>query len=469
MESAPKRKRVLIVGGGISGLATAWFLRRSGRYAVDLFEGAPIAGGCVQTKIVDGFLVEEGPNGFLVNQASVWNLVSDLGLQGELIPGSSVAGKNRFLLKDGKLLKLPSSLVGFLTNPVLSLFGRLRVLAEPLMARQKRLAGSAEFPDESIRDFSLRRLGREATETLLDPFVSGIHAGDPARISARSGFPRLKNLETAYGSLFWGLIRGGLGAPKLDRNGADPSRSRLWSLQGGLSQLVRALSEKVDRLHLGRPVLEVAPCPSSSWRLSTEEGEFTGDHLVMAAPPAVAGRLLAPSVSEASQVCQAMASNSLVMVALGFARDQVRHPLDGFGYLVPASEKRSHLGVQWCSTIYPGRAPQGKVLLRVLLGGARRPDLARMSPAELEKLALDEIRPILQIHGNPSMSHVRIWNPAIPQYELGHAQLVARLADIESRWRTLFFTGNGLEGVSLNDCVAQAQRCASRIERADGA
>lgn len=458
-------KKVLIIGGGISGLALGWFLSQKGKFSVEIFEAGENPGGSIQTKKVNDYLVEEGPNGFLVNQARVWNLIHDLGIQDELLPGSPIAGKNRYILKGGKLRILPSSLVGFLFNSVLSPWGRMRVLLEPFASRPK------SSNDESIEEFSLRRLGKEATDTLLDPFVSGIHAGTPSRLSASSAFPRLKGLETRFGSIFLGLLRGGLSAPPMNSTTKNPKLSRIWSLRQGLGQLITALSSKIEHLHLNCPVSQVT-CdkgtgePGKSWEITTPQGTRRGDYLVFATNPNLASKLLSTVDSEGQQAMGAMNCTSIAVVAMGFHQNQVAHPLNGFGYLIPSSEKRPHLGVQWCSTIYPGRAPDGKVLIRVLLGGTQRPDIPAWDISRIEKVALEEIRKDLGITGNPEMVHSRIWNPAIPQYELGHSELVARLKNIESRWRSLFFTGNSMEGVSLNDCVAQASDCASRIEQA---
>lgn len=455
----PKKKRIVIVGGGISGLATAWFLKSRGQSDVRVLEGSETVGGCIRTTESNGFLVEEGPNGFLVNQGGIWNLAHQLGLGRDLTPGSAIAGKNRYLLNHGTLTKLPSSLVGFLFNPLLSPWGRIRVLAEPLIPKKRTPS------EESIQGFSLRRLGPEATALLLDPFVAGIHAGDPARLSATSAFPRLSGLETRYGSIFWGLLRGGLGQPELTKELADPKQSRIWSFRKGLGQLVQALCQAVGTVQVETPLMQVKR-EGQQWVLESPRGSLQADLLVLACPPPAASTILKAEEPELAKILGTMRTNTLVMVALGFDRAQVGHPLDGFGYLVPSREKRNHLGVQWCSSIYPGRAPAGKVLLRVLMGGTTRSEMAERDSQALIQVALDEVRKDLKIQGDPCFATTKIWKPAIPQYELGHAELVARLKDIESRKGDLFFAGNYLAGVSLNDCVAQAADCASRIERA---
>jgi oxygen-dependent protoporphyrinogen oxidase len=455
---AQKLKKVVVVGGGISGLTTAWILSRDRGNLVTLLESKSQLGGCIQTDFVGDYLVEWGPNGFLVNQGYVWNLIHEVGLGDELVPGSSVAGKNRFLWKSGKLNKLPSSLVGFLLNPVLTIGGRLRVLFEPF------IPGKPNSRDESIRDFAMRRLGKEATDTLLDPFVAGIHAGDPYTLSARTGFPRLTALESRYGSIILGMLMGGLGKPRLVKGTNNPKRSRIWSLRKGLGQLVERLAEGISTLHKDCPVSSIERRPNRSWRVETALGPLEADALVLACSPHASAAILARVDPRGASLLAEMKSNSLAVVVFAFDRGQVSHLLDGFGYLIPSGENRDILGVQWCSSIYPGRAPEGKLLLRVLMGGTRRPELALLPKEKLEQLAFENIARDLGVSGKPIWVETQIWNPAIPQYQLGHEDLVKEIGTIESRWGSLFLTGNGLGGVSLNDCVRQAEDCARRVQ-----
>ena len=452
-----KLKKIVVVGGGISGLTTAWILSRDHRKHVTLLESKSNLGGCIQTEKVGDYLVEWGPNGFLVNQGYVWNLIHEVGLGEELVPGSDIAGRNRFLWKAGKLNKLPSSILGFLLNPVLSLGGRLRVLCEPLVPSK------SNSKDESIREFALRRLGSEATDTLLDPFVAGIHAGDPCTLSARAGFPRLTGLESKYGSIILGLMMGGMGKPKLVKGTKNPKQSRIWSLRKGLGQLVDRLAEGVTTIQKDCPVSSIERLPNRSWQVETPLGQVVAEALVLACSPKSAAGIMGRIDPGSASILGSMKANSLAIVVFGFHREQVSHPLDGFGYLIPSGENRDILGVQWCSSIYPGRAPEGKVLLRVLMGGTRRPDLALLPKEKLEILAFENVSRDLGISGEPIWKQTQIWNPAIPQYQLGHEDLVKEVGTIESRWGSLFLTGNGLGGVSLNDCVRQAEDCARRV------
>ena len=453
-----KVKKVVVVGGGISGLATAWFLARHPGNHVILLESRDALGGCIWTETIGEYLVEWGPNGFLVNQAHVWNLIHEAGLGDELVPGSAVAGRNRFLWKDGKLNKLPSSVLGFLVSPVLSVKGRFRVLCEPF------IPSKGNSKDESIRDFALRRLGREATDTLLDPFVAGIHAGDPYELSARTGFPRLTRLESKYGSIILGLLMGGLGRPRLAKGTRNPALSRIWSLRKGLGQLTDRLAEGIPEVQRNCFVTSIDRLPNRAWKVETSSGEFAVDALVLACSPRASSKIMAKVDPRGSELLGQLKSNTLAVVVFAFNREQVGHPLDGFGYLIPSGENRDILGVQWCSSIYPGRAPENQVLIRVLLGGMRRPDLAVLSKEKLQQVALENVVRDLSISGQPVWMDSRVWNPAIPQYQLGHEDLVKEIGMIESRWGSLFLTGNGLGGVSLNDCVRQAEDCARRVQ-----
>ncbi len=455
--SNPKRK-IVIIGGGISGLTAAWKLSQDTKYHVTVLESSNRFGGCIQTEIIGKYLVENGPNGFLVNQPQVWNLIHEVGLEKDLVPGSRLAGKNRFLWKNSKFQKLPGSVLGFLFNPILSVSGRIRVLCEPLVPSKR------DENDESIRAFALRRLGREASDTLLDPFVSGIHAGDPETLSSLAGFPRLTVLEKRFGSIFLGLLRGGLGKAKLTKGCQNPNLSRIWSLKHGLGQLINRLESGPFTKKTNCLVHRVQPQTNGTWSVELNSESLYADALVLACPPKATSGILKTMDPEAAGLFSRIPANTLAVVVFAFGKNQVRHPMDGFGYLIPSHENRDILGVQWCSSIYPGRAPKDKVLLRVLVGGMRRPDLVQLPIAHLERLVFENVARDLNISGQPEWVHTKIWNPAIPQYEVGHLDLVKKIRDVESRWGTLFCIGNGIGGISLNDCVRQAEECVQRID-----
>ena len=450
-------RKIVVIGGGISGLTTAWKLSQDINNKVTILESSDLVGGCIQTEVIGKYLVEKGPNGFLVNQPYVWNLIHEVGLEKDLVPGSTLAGKNRFLWKNAKLQKLPGSILGFLFNPILSLSGRIRVLYEPLIPSKK------DELDESIHAFSLRRLGTEATDTLLDPFVSGIHAGDPQILSSQAGFPRLTALEKRFGSIFMGLLRGGLGKANLTKGIQNPNRSRIWSLKHGMGQLVKKLESGSFTLIKNCLVRGIESQSNGTWLIHLDAKSLSADVVIMACPPGATSGMLQKMDPEAAGLFAQIPANTLAVVVFAFKREQVKHPLDGFGYLIPSNENRDILGVQWCSSIYPGRAPEGQVLLRVLVGGMRRPDLAKLPMDQLEQLVFENVARDLTISGQPEWVETKIWNPAIPQYQVGHLDLVKKIRDVESRWRTLFFIGNGLGGISLNDCVRNAEECANRI------
>ena len=457
--------RIAIVGAGISGLATAYRLREGARergrdLALTILEAGPQPGGTVGTSSDGGFRVESGPNGFLDAKPETLRLCRDLGLDDELLR-SSDAARRRFLLRGDRLEELPTSPPAFLRSPVLSRRGRLRVLAEPWI--RPRPPDGAE---ETVADFGRRRLGAEAVDGLLDPMVSGVYAGDPARLSLDACFPRIAELERDHGSLIRAQI-----ALRRERRAAGEAAGgpsgpggTLTSLAPGLVSLVDALARTLgEGIHTGTEVRSVEAGPGGSHRVRVEGGEdLEADLVVLACPAHAAARILALRSPDPASALEAIAYAPAAVIGLGFDREAVRHPLEGFGFLVPGRENRKILGTLWTSSIYPGhRAPEGAVLLRSIVGGARRPEMMELDDAELVAAVRGELRSILGIDADPVHTRVVRWPRAIPQYEIGHRERVARAEGALPGGIRL--TGNAYRGVALNDCTREAERIAAEI------
>ncbi|MBI3898034.1 MAG: protoporphyrinogen oxidase [Gammaproteobacteria bacterium] len=436
--------RALIVGGGISGLSCAWFLRRQGVH-VTVLEAEAEVGGNIRSLERDGFLIESGPNSTQYRGGALGELIQGLALDGELIDGDRRAP--RYIVKDDRLLPLPLGPLAFLTTPLFSIGAKLRLLAEPFQAR-----GQVE---ESIAQFVRRRLGAAFLDWAVDPFVSGVYAGDPERLSARAATARLYALEAEYGSLFLGALQCRGGAP-----------ARLISFKRGMQTLPRAIAQELgDALHVDAAVTGIARAGNGEWVARTATAEYRAERLVLALPAHRAAALMEPLAPDLARELAGIFYPPVASVALGFARAQVRHPLDGFGALLPRRAQRQTLGVIFSSSLFAGRAPVGQVLLTAFIGGAQNPSVGKRDATMLVEQVLADLRPLLGVTAAPALQHVTLWPQAIPQYELGHQQRLARIDAVLKGFPRLQLGGNWRDGVSLADSVSQAKGVAENILR----
>ncbi|OGP38374.1 MAG: protoporphyrinogen oxidase, partial [Deltaproteobacteria bacterium GWC2_66_88] len=369
--------RIAIVGAGLSGLSTAHYLVKSlsaaGKEAeILLLEADAVPGGKMRTIRQDGFHMEWGPNGFLTNKPHGMELVKDLGIEGRLARSSDLARK-RFILSGGTLHRLPETPPAFFRSHLLSLSGRLRILWEPFAA------GPPAGVDESLGEFARRRLGSEALEKLIDPMVTGIFAGDPDKMSLRSCFPVIHDLERKYG----GLVRGMLGVRKeRARQGAKGEMSAgpggvLMSFDHGVQALTDTLAGRLEEgLHLNVAVDRIAR-RGEEYVLSMSAGgdreEMSADVVVLSTPAYAAAGIVSSLDGGLSEALAAIPYSPVTVAALGYEKASMGNPLDGFGFLIPRGEKRKILGALWDSSVFPNRAPEGKALLRVMVGGVRAP------------------------------------------------------------------------------------------------
>lgn len=461
--------RVVVVGGGIAGLAAANALVEGGAADVTLLEAADRPGGAIRTEEIDGFRVEWAANGFLDNGAEILRLIERIGLAGRLAPADPAAAR-RYILRGGRLHLVPTSPVAFLGSPVLSLRGRLRVLAEPLAPRGPRGV------DESVHAFAARRIGEEAAAVLVDAMVSGVFAGDATRLSLASAFPVMRRMEEEHGSLVRAMIakkraarRGAArGAGTRAVGGPAGPAGRLTSFADGMEELPRALATRLGgRLRLGAPVAALAAREGErGWRVRLASGETLGaDAVLLACPPSDAARLAAATDAPLAGLLAGIEHAPIAVVALGYRLADLAAPPDGFGFLVPRGEGVRPLGALFDSNIYVRRAPAGRALTRVLIGGARDPGAVGLEDARLVGLARDLLRAVCAVDAEPCLVRVVRHRAGIPQYVTGHAE---RLAGIERRLAALpglHVAGNGYGGVAVSACVADGERVAEAILR----
>jgi oxygen-dependent protoporphyrinogen oxidase len=442
-------RRVLVVGGGISGLATAWFLRQRG-YAAAVLESGAEPGGSIRTVRREGFLVEAGPNSVLYRDGALGELVRGLGLDDELIEANPAA-KRRYIAKGGRPVPLPGDPLAFVSTGVFTPAGKLRLLLEPFHRR-----AAAE---ESIAQFVRRRLGPQFLDWAIDPFVSGVYAGDPERLSVRAATPKIYALETEYGSLFLGAAARMLrGRP----SGPQPT-GRLVSFRNGMQTLPGAIARSLGGDFRPGAAVEAIERTPDGWAVRAGDFFGEGQHLVLAVPAYRAAELLAPIDPEGADALGGVRYPPVASVALGFGRTQVAHPLDGFGMLIPGRLACETLGVLFSSTLFPGRAPPDQVLLTAFIGGARHESAGALPEHLLVEHVLADLASLLGLSGQPVFRHVTRWARAIPQYELGHLERVGRVSARVARLPGLHLRANWREGVALGDCVANAKALAETI------
>jgi protoporphyrinogen/coproporphyrinogen III oxidase len=451
--------RIAIVGGGVAGLAVAHALTQRGARERDLelvvLERAPRAGGNLHSERTGGYVCEHGPNGFLDSVPETLELVRELDLEARL-QVSDERARRRFLYRNGRLHEIPGGPGAFLASGMLSWRAKLRLAGEPFARRRP------EGVDETIHAFAARRIGREAADVMIDAMVSGVFAGDARRLSLRACFPKMWQMETDHGGLFRALLARG----RARRRGAPVGApaGRLTSFEGGVETLIEALAARLGpALRTGCGVRRVRAA-ATGFRLELEDGSpLDAAAVVLASPTAASARLVAELDPALSGHLGEIPSAPVVVVCLGYDAARLPRPLDGFGFLVPRGEGPRLLGVLWDSSIYPGRAPEGRVLLRVMLGGAHDPGAVELEDAALLDVVRRDLSTTMGLDLEPELVRIVRHRVGIPQYTVGHRK---RLEAIDARlahYPGLHVAGNGYRGVAINACAAEAGPLAERV------
>ena len=443
---------VAVVGGGVSGLAAAYELRKRA-HSVFVLERDDRLGGIIRTERVGAFLIDAGPDALLVQKPAAVALCEELGLGDRLFP--TKLPRTAFILRGGQLHPLPSAaILGFptrlmplFTSRLFSLPGKLRMAAE-MFIRPRRTSD-----DESIAAFVRRRFGREAVTYIAEPLLAGIHAGDVERLSMRALFPKLIDAEARTGSVMR-AFRG--------EQGPLTSDGAFRSLPNGLGELIDALERAVpkDSLRLGSRATRIDEGNGFTIQLEGKPS-IHARSVIVAIPAFAAAELLNSIDSDLSDACRSIRYLSSATVVFAFPREAVAHDLEGTGFVVPRAEGISITAGAWISSKWPQRAPAGEVLLRAFLGGARDPDVLSKTDTELADAALADLRRILGIRGAPMLTRVYRWNRSSPQQEVGHAELVKRIDATLARHPGLFISAAGFRGVGIPDCVADARGTAA--------
>ena len=449
-----------IIGAGVTGLASALELRRAGVRDVRVLETADSVGGAIRSVRRDGFLAEEGPNSLQVNSREVDAFLRSVpDLEASETPANATA-KKRFIVRGGIARPVPTGPLSALATPLWSARGKLRVLREPF------IPPAPPEAEESVAAFVRRRLGDELYRYAINPLVGGIYAGDPERLSLRHGFPKLHALEQTYG----GLIRGALGKRRQAKRDPGPTwRKRTLSFPGGLAEFPQRLAAVLgDSVRTGVTLTAITP-GDDGWRVAwtDADGDRHGEtyrRLLLTLPAHALHTLpVEPALRDALAPLGEIPHPPVSVLSLGFRRADIRHPLDGFGALVPECEQRRILGVLFPSSVFPGRAPEGHALLTVFVGGTRQPDLANPDAAALEATVLPDLRDLLGVDGPPVFRHLKHWPRAIPQYVLGYDRFFDQMNAVERHFPGLYLAGNYRTGISLSYCLEAARKLPGRM------
>jgi len=460
-------RKIAVIGGGISGLAAAHFVRaiassRDRQVQVDLYESQARPGGKFDARLKDGYLVEAGPNGFLDSKPWTLDLVRQLGMQEQLLP-SDQASARRFIFSRGRLheLKAPPA---FLLSSLLSWRARIG------MGRELFAPKTPPGTDTTLAEFGTRRLGGEVVEKLLDPMVSGIFAGDPHQMSLRASFPRIAELEERYGGLLkaWKSLSRERRAAK--RRGEEVGISSgpsgpggvLTSFKKGVSQLTdRLASDLGEHLHTSRPIRRMEAF-GPGLRFFSGEDMFEADGVILAVPSHSAAVILSPAAPASSALLARIPYSPMAVVGVGYDLKDLSDPPDGFGFLIPRVEKRKILGALWTSSIFPGhRSPEGKFLIRVMIGGARDHETPFLPDEALLATVREELAATMGLTAEPAFSTIIRWKEAIPLYTVGHLD---RLTEAERALPPhVVLAGNAYRGVGINDCVREAEVAARKV------
>jgi len=464
---------VTIIGGGIAGLATAYYLQKQAQaenlaLSYSLIERSPAFGGKITTSLNNGFVIEGGPDSFITQKPWALQLCRELGLEERLIGTNDDRRKTYILsqgrlrtLPDGVMLIVPTKVTPFALSPLISPWGKLR------MGMDLFIPPKTDDEDESLADFITRRLGAEALDKIAEPLMAGIYVADPYRLSLKSTFPRFIAMEQKYGSLIKAML-----AQKKAMQNRPAGQERLplfMTLRGGLNELVEAIIGKLEgELLTGRTVseLEATSGEGSGYTITMANGQARQtDAVIVATPAYIAARLIEPHQPTLADKLNQIRYLSTATVTVAFNRSEVSHPLNGFGFVVPKSEDCRLMACTWLSTKFDHRAPDDQILLRTFVGGYKHADLVdNLSDEDLLALVLEELARSMDIQAQPTHHEIYRWPRGNAQYDVGHLDRVAEIeAQAETTMPGLYLTGSAFRGVGLPDCIHQGEQTATRV------
>jgi protoporphyrinogen/coproporphyrinogen III oxidase len=452
-------KRVTIIGAGISGLTTAYWLHKNG-FKVTVLEKDSEVGGTMKTINENGWLIESGPNSALETTPLFNQLFIDLGILDERIYANEASNK-RYILRNNILHTLPMSPPAFFKSKLWTWKGKLRLLKEPFIGRAEE--------EESIAEFVERRLGKEFLDYAINPFVAGVYAGNPEGLSVRSAFPKLYALEEKYGGLIKGMIKGRKERKQRAEKAKDTAR--MFSFKNGMQTFPNAIGKLLsDKIQLGCNITSVVHTNIDSQRIYTtsytqnsEDKKIESGAVVLAVPSYIAAKIIEQTDPELSKILSSIYYPPVAEIVTGYKIEKIKRELDGFGYLIPAKEKRKILGTIWSSTIYPKRAPDGYVSFTTFVGGSRNPELLENDDNKILDFTNSELKSIIGIDGFPDFVKIIRWDKAIPQYNLGYYKIIEAIEKFEQNFPGSFICSNYRGGIAVGDCIMSADETVKKL------
>lgn len=470
-------KRVVIIGGGIAGLAAAYSLREhqgdGPPFEIVILEKNERLGGNIRTERTEGFLIEGGPDCFLSEKPWAMELCKRVGLSDKLLATNEayrktyvLSGGRLHILPEGVILMVPTKIMPLAYSTLISWPGKLRMAAELFIPRKK------DDKDETLGSFVRRRLGKEVLDKIAEPLVAGVHAGDPETMSVRSSFPKFVQLEQEHGSLIRGMLKkmalmkkSAAGAAQ----GVGPKKrvTMFMTLRDGLSELIETLSASLSRspdnkIRTGVKVKSVEK-KGNGYTVAIEGGEpVEAASVIVAAPAWVAASVLKSLDPVLEKELLSIPYVSTATISLGYRKSDIKHPMDGFGFVVPKTEGRRIMAASWVSRKFDHRAPEGSVLIRCFVGGSKNSELVSVDDKEMVRMVRQELKEIMGIEAEPVVSRVFKWNASMPQYTVGHEGRIASIEGRVAKYPSLFITGSAYHGIGISDSVRNGEIVAKK-------
>jgi oxygen-dependent protoporphyrinogen oxidase len=455
------KKSVVVIGAGISGLATAYWLNKNG-FEITILESKSEAGGAMETINENGFLIDFGPNSGLETTPLIRRIVDEIGLSDQMIYANETSNK-RYILRAGKLHALPTSPLAFISTKLFSTKAKLRIMAEPFFGK------SNDGYYQSMAQFVKRRLGKEFLDYAIDPFVSGVYAGDPYKLSVKSAFPKLFRLEEIYGGLVKGMIKGVRERKK--RAEQSKQSAKMFSFINGMQTFPKAIANRLNNKIQFECNVESVEYGTRNWIVkyvyNGELKEIKTDFVLSTIPAYAASGLFSNFDPEFTKHAYAIYYPPVMVLYLGFNKKDILRKLDGFGFLIPSNERKSFLGAIWSSTIFPNRCNDDKAAFTLFIGGARSPFLFDLQTEKLVEKVINEFKQIMGISNDPIFIKDRMWYQAIPQYNIGYIEHENYFDKFEKENPGIFLSGNFRGGISVGDCVKNSDIALQKIKCLD--
>jgi len=450
-------KKIVVVGAGISGLTTAYFLDKRG-YDVTVLEKKGEVGGTMESLMEQGFLFDRGPNSGLETTPIIKEIVSDVNLEQDFVYANK-EGNKRYILRNNQLHALPMSPPAIIKTRLFSTAAKFRVLGEPFIGK------SNDGYYQSVSEFVNRRLGREFLDYAIDPFVSGVYAGNPEKLSVKSAFPKLYELEEKYGGLIMGTIR----SMRERKKRAEKSKqsAKMFSFRNGMQSLPSAIAAKLGSKVILHSEVHSVEKNNGNYKIlynnAGAESEIMCEKIISAVPAFAASKIFSAFGEELSKHLNEIYYPPVFVLLLGYKKENIKQSLDGFGFLIPSKEKKSFLGAIWNSVIFPNRSREDGASFTLFIGGSRNPEIGKYDKDVVIKKARKEFEEIMKINGEPTFASYKFWDRAIPQYNIGYIEHEQYFEEFEKKSPGIILGGNYRGGISVGDCIKNSTKIAESI------